>query len=140
MRRDPGLIPLSRDHQHALSLCVLADRALAAGSPTGEFPAQARNIARKFDEEMRAHFDFEERVLFPALAPFPQLAPLIAELLDDHRQLIGLVDTLRTSSRRAPIEQFSTLLEQHVRKEERSLFEQAQQLLSREELNRIGGL
>src|SRR4051794_9184869 len=90
MLRDPGLIPLSRDHHHALALCVFTERALAAdGSPTG-VAAAARRIVQKFDSEIRGHFEFEEQVLFPAFHGIPSTGTLIAELLAEHRRMVAL--------------------------------------------------
>jgi hemerythrin-like domain-containing protein len=138
MLRDPGLIPLSHDHQHALALCVLTERALAAGAPPEEVDAAAGRIIRLFDSEMRGHFEFEEQVLFPVLGHIESLAELIATLVGEHKAMIALVHRLRTNTVRADVEQFLKLLRGHVQKEERSLFEQAQQLLSREQLDTIG--
>ncbi len=51
---------------------------------------------------------------------------------------MALANTLRTVSRHVILGQFVALLEEHVRKEERSLFEQAQPVLTRAELDRFG--
>ncbi len=67
MLRDRALIPLSHQHQHALALCLLTERALAAAYTHGILRDQARNIVKHFDDEMRKHFDVEEEALFPAL-------------------------------------------------------------------------
>jgi iron-sulfur cluster repair protein YtfE (RIC family) len=87
MLRDPGLIPLSHDHQHALALCVLVDRALAGGASAAEELAQARRIVEAFDTELRDHFEFEERVLFPALAAVPEVREFLAQLEAEHQAL-----------------------------------------------------
>jgi len=79
----------------------------------------------------------EEEVLFPALADQAELNGLIAELQAEHVQLKDLVDLLRTRSDRAVLSSFANLLEQHIRKEERVLFEATQRLLSREQLDRL---
>ena len=138
MLRDPGLIPLSHDHHHALKLCVLARRALTPGAGPDQIATQAREIVEKFDSDIHGHFVFEESTLFPALAPFPGVRNLIAELLKEHRSMESLIEQIRTTKSRAPIEEFCEVLEQHVRKEEQSLFEEAQRLLSREQLDKIG--
>jgi len=54
MLRDPNLIPLSRQHQHALALCVRIDRA----SPVGDsgMAAWQSEIAQIFQSEIRVHF------------------------------------------------------------------------------------
>ncbi len=59
------------------------------------------------------------------------------ELAAEHRKMAALVDTLRHETDAALMLDFSTLLRQHVHKEERVLFQHAQQLLSREQLDSI---
>jgi hemerythrin-like domain-containing protein len=138
MLRDSALIPLSHDHQHALALCVLTDRALAATGAAESVAPQARRILEQFDSEIRDHFEFEEQVLFPALETFPSASNLVAELTMEHRRIVSIVDSLRLRSDRSVIQEFCQVLGQHVRKEERLLFEEAQRLLSREQLDEIG--
>ena len=138
MLRDPGLIPLSRDHQHALALCVLVRRALRKDGSAANAVAQAARIVQKFDSEIRDHFVFEEKVLFPKVMGLPELAGVVTRLLEEHVRLIGLVDQMRTNGDRAVIEEFCATLERHVHLEERVLFEETQRLLSREQLDRIG--
>jgi hemerythrin-like domain-containing protein len=139
MLRDAGLIPLSHDHHHALALCVMVERALSA-DPTGDTAAeQARRLVDQFDGEIRDHFEFEEQVLFPALEPFPALGPLVARLMLEHRTMRGYVDTLRARPDRGLVEEFVAALRRHVRTEERELFEEVQRVLTREQLDEIGG-
>jgi hemerythrin-like domain-containing protein len=137
MLRDPALIPLSHQHQHALALCLLTERALAA-SPTDDILRdQARTIVNHFDGEMRRHFDAEEEALFPALQSFSETRDLTVELIAEHRRMAVLVDAMRHEIDPPLMLDFAALLRQHVHKEERVLFEQAQRLLSREQLDFI---
>jgi hemerythrin-like domain-containing protein len=132
------LIPLSHDHHHALALCVLTDRALKADASQQSVSARARHIVEKFEEEIRGHFDFEEQVLFPALEAFPEMQQLLRQLFDEHVQLRALVQALDSRPDRATVHQFCELLGRHVRTEEGVLFEQAQGLLTRAQLDQIG--
>jgi hemerythrin-like domain-containing protein len=140
MLRDPGLIPLSHHQQQALGLCVLIDRALAAQTIDCEVvEKRARDIVDQFDTEMRKHFDFEETILFPALESFPDVHALVADLIAEHQRITSLVDSLRRVGDRGLMMEFSTLLREHIRKEERILFGEAQRLLTREQLDFIAG-
>jgi iron-sulfur cluster repair protein YtfE (RIC family) len=130
MRRHIGLIPLSHDHQHALALCVMADRDSDAAHASA-------NIIQTFDSEILDHFQFEEQVLFPMLAGFEPLADLVAELTAEHVRIIGFVTELRHMADMAVVRKLCASLRDHVRKEESVLFEQAQELLSAEQLNEI---
>jgi hemerythrin-like domain-containing protein len=137
MLRDKNLVPLSRQHQHALALCVRIDRA----SPIAEANVTAwqDEIAQHFEAEISIHFAAEEQVLFPAARKFSELLPLVEELISDHAWLrecfaAAKNQTLSGSEIRA----FATRLSTHIRKEERRLFEQMQKLLGKEEFARIG--
>lgn len=134
MLRDPSLIPLSHQHHNALALCVLSRRALAADSTPGSVAKVARRVIDRYELELVNHFEIEEQVLFPACAPLP----LVERLLAEHRAIETLVAQLRTAPSAALLEQFFELLSGHIRREEKELFEEAQRILPREELDRIG--
>ncbi len=134
MRRDPGLVPLSRQHQHALALCVLTERNFSQ-EPCEKLAAR---IVDAYDAELEHHFGVEERILFPALAGHPTLTALVAELIAEHGRLAQLVAELRSQPEAPAIREFTTLLGDHARKEERQLFEQAQQLLPAERMAELG--
>ena len=78
----PNLIPLSRQHQHALALCVRLDRAIQAGEIDVE--AWQAEMQQQFESEIGIHFAAEEKELFPAAARFLEMQPLVAELLAEH--------------------------------------------------------
>ncbi|MCZ2147568.1 MAG: hypothetical protein LC126_07315 [Bryobacterales bacterium] len=121
MLRDPNLIPLSHQHHNGLAPCVLTNRSLVKdGSP--------ENLHR-----LANPFAIDEEVLFAALN-----ISLVARPRQDHRRLELLVDTLRQSPFEPPVREFTALLHSHIRIEESGLFEQAQQLLSREALDQPG--
>jgi hemerythrin-like domain-containing protein len=137
MLRDPNLIPLSRQHQHALALCVRLDRASQAGQI--DLEAWQAEIQQQFDTEIGIHFDAEEKELFPVAARFPELQPLVAELRAEH-------DLLRDYFARAVVRNldlqslrtFGEKLVQHIRKEERQLFEGIQKVMTSQELAALG--
>ncbi len=137
MLRDPNLVPLSHQHQHALALCVRLERAPKA-TPE-EISRWNEEIDHTFLLEIRFHFQAEERLLFPATIRYPQMAQLVNELLAEHA-------TLRTYFERAgrgdlgppDLTAFATMLSGHVRKEERQLFEDCQRLMPPEEIGRVG--
>jgi len=137
MLRDKNLIPLSRQHQHALALCVRLDRAVQSGQVDAE--AWQAEIQQIFEQEIGTHFDAEERELFPAAASRPELRSLVEELLDEHealRQVFACAATRQLTS--DDLSRFAARLSAHIRKEERDLFERMQKLLSTNELAAIG--
>ena len=137
MLRDKNLVPLSRQHQHALALCVRLDRALQAGDVDGE--AWSEEIRQIFAQEVATHFAAEEKVVFPAAIAFPDLHPLVQELLAEHVNLRDLftramTSTLDVSNLRSFVDQLSS----HIRKEERQLFEGLQRVMTAAEFTRVG--
>jgi iron-sulfur cluster repair protein YtfE (RIC family) len=138
MVRHRSLIPLSHAHQHALALCVQIRRGLSGGAAASAVRGLAHSVISHFETEMREHFHCEETIVFPALSCIEDLRPVTAELFQEHRELAALVEHLRSEPDVQRLESFAEMLTQHVRKEERILFEQAQRLLSREDLDRLG--
>lgn len=137
MLRDPALIPLSRQHQHALALCVRIER--GPRSTTKQIQEWQQEIASLFEQEIRFHFDAEERVLFPAAERFSELRSLVRELRREHERLRAAVVTAADQTMSsADLTAFASLLSSHIRREERELFEGMQKLFSSEELHRLG--
>jgi hypothetical protein len=85
MLRDKSLIPLSHQHQRALALCVRIDRAQPI--PITNLQSWQTEIEQHFEQEINIHFSAEEQVLFPAASQFPELIPLVEELIADHTAL-----------------------------------------------------
>jgi hemerythrin-like domain-containing protein len=137
MLRDKNLIPLSHQHQRALALCVRLDRAIQAGEV--DLEAWQAEIQQLFEQEITFHFAAEEKELFPAAARFPELEPLIRELLTGHALLRNFFSraaarTLHVAGLQALVEKLAS----HIRKEERELFEKMQKLMKPEELCTVG--
>ena len=137
MLRDPSLIPLSRQHQHALALCVRIDRATKAGEL--DLEAWQAEIQQLFENEIEIHFAAEEKELFPTAEPFPDLQPLVRELLAEHAELRQYFSrAARRSLDRPSLASFGQKLVAHIRKEERQLFEGMQRVMSSQELAALG--
>jgi hemerythrin-like domain-containing protein len=137
MLRDPSLIQLSRQHQHALALCVRIERALReCAVDVGAWQLEMRQL---YKDEVQFHFAAEEEVLFPAARRFPELAALVEELWGDHerlRECFGRAEQGAMSQ--GELETFAKLLSGHIRKEERQLFEAMQNRMRPEELTSLG--
>ena len=137
MLRDKNLVPLSRQHQHALALCVRIDRA----SPIGEGALQEwqAEIAQQFEAEIKIHFSAEEQIVFTAARNFSELDPLIDELLAEHQLLRASFEKAEKKQMNAEeLSRFAGRLSEHIRKEERQLFERLQKLVPAEEMDRMG--
>lgn len=137
MLRDKNLVPLSRQHQHALALCVRIDRASPIAD--SDLAAWQAEITQLCQTEIEIHFVAEEKAVFPEARHFQELAPLVEELLADHADL-------RATFAKAESQELSSedvfvvakRLSAHIRKEERQLFERLQELMSQEQLALVG--
>jgi len=137
MLRNKSLIPLSHQHQRALALCVRIGRA----QPILDSDLQAwqAEIEQHFERDIKVHFTAEESTLFPMARRFPELTPLVEELIAEHASLRELFRQAQSHCMSAErLVAFSQQLSTHIRKEERQLFERMQQLMSPEELASLG--
>ena len=96
-------------------------------------------IAQHFRSEITFHFAAEERVLFPAARRFQELMPLVDDLLTDHSFLRErFAESQAGTLSSLDLHSFAQRLSSHIRKEERQLFERLQELLSAEEMAKLG--
>ncbi len=133
-RRHASLIPLSHDHRTALGLAFRLHHPAPPGPVTPLTPAStpasrtAETLAF-YDDNLLAHFRAEEEVLFPFLRTTmdADAATLMDALVADHRRFAVLRDEVAgavdDAARGPALTAFADLLEQHVRREERELFE-----------------
>jgi hemerythrin-like domain-containing protein len=137
MLRDKNLIPLSHQHQRALALCVRIDRAQPI--PAGDLEVWQAEIEEHFEQEIKIHFSVEEQLLFPAARKFPELIPLVEELVADHALLRESFSHAKAYSMTTQtLLAFAQHLSAHIRKEERQLFERSQQLMNPQDLAALG--
>ena len=114
MLRDPRLIELSREHHIALRL---SKRLAGAGSADG-LPA-ATSLLRQEKPTLLRHFGDEERDLLPQLIDFGEAA-LAERLVKEHRDM---EDLMACDQEPAALASLGRMLAEHVRFEERELFE-----------------
>ena len=139
MLRDPALVPLSHQHQHALALCVRIGKAFEEAGETPDVHPWEQEIVKQFDEEISAHFLAEEKHLFPLASQFEGLWQLVDELRIEHTLLRRYVEKARARNFTVTdLQVFTASLSEHIRKEERQLFEALQLLISPEVLNSAG--
>jgi hemerythrin-like domain-containing protein len=140
-RRDDSLIPLSREHQYALMLCLRIHRGLIEHDTDSKWlQMKADQAVCFFEGELAAHFQAEEEVLFPAMRELSGASRIINELLAEHGQMRWLIDQLRQielSSLASTLKEFADFLEAHIRKEERELFPIYEQQASPETIVRV---
>ena len=106
MQRDPNLVPLSRQHFRALVLCMRIHRKRAGRS------VLQREMLELYADDVRFHFQAEERFLFPAARRIAAAAPLVRELLAEHKKLQRTFTAARQRTLKgAELARFADLLE-----------------------------
>lgn len=126
MKRHTALQQLSREHHTALKLARQARLACETGHAAAIAEA-ARAINACFPDELEPHFRIEEKDLLPALQALGE-EEAVRRTLAEHAELRALDRQLRQPDS-ASLMRFATLLADHVRFEERELFELAQRRL-----------
>jgi hemerythrin-like domain-containing protein len=139
MLRDPNLVSLSHQHQHALALCVSIGKAFSEVQHTPDVHIWEQEIVALFDSEMARHFEAEERFVFPIASQHEQLQQLVDELRIEHTLVRR--NAARARARQftvTDLQVFTAMLSEHIRKEERQLFQELQDVVSTAELQQIG--
>lgn len=142
MQRDPRLIRLSREHHHALVMALRIERELP-DADIGGMKALYGDLIRFWSAGLLPHFNTENDCMLARLAkrsdPGLQHA---GRLQRDHREMEDLVEEMRVArtpdDRRVALERFGNRLREHIRWEERELFNWMQRELDEEDLDAIG--
>jgi hypothetical protein len=142
MKRDPSLVPLSREHHDGLAMA----RRLRRETPTADDAQVSRlcsDVCAFWDARLQAHFRAEvECLLVRLVRHLPAEHEAIAKTNADHVRIGGLVTTIIETSdpgeRREAVRRFGEALRSHIHWEEQVLFEIAQQRLKRDEMAAVG--
>lgn len=132
MKRDDRLIPLSHDHHHGLVLSLRIKKAVERAEVDAVMVA---DVQEAFAREIEPHFLQEENWLLPALREAGE-DDLVDRTLREHAELRELLSAASYSDL-GPLVSFGALLGDHIRFEERELFERAQDVLSEEVLDEL---
>lgn len=132
IRRHTALQPLSREHHHTLLLCWKIRQGFSKGVETHRIKRYADWF---FENHIQPHFREEEEHIFPILG---NENGLVKKAIGEHRKLSRLFnDDQETEKSLSLIEE---MLDNHIRFEERVLFNEIQQVASQEQLDRIHSL
>lgn len=141
-KRHPSLVLLSQDHHHGLALALRlrqGSNALLNDGWTHDREEQARRVRHFYETELRPHFKAEEDVLFPLVrSRLPAANALVDELSGQHRemeQIVAELPAIHGEGLDRRLAALGTILEKHIRSEERELFEAMQRQLPPEVLD-----
>jgi len=142
MKRDPALVRLSRDHNRGLILALYVERLLPTADDA-QLDRMQHEIVDFWQTALLPHFRAECECLLTRLVRHVALDDaLIRRTEDDHLRLNAILTRLRDAddvpTRRALIAELATVLRDHIRWEESTLFEAAQRLLAPAEMHLTG--
>lgn len=129
IKRHKALQPLSREHHHGLLLCWKIRTGFSKETAVERIKKYADWF---FENHLVAHFEMEEKYVFPLLG---KDAPLAQKAIAQHRNLERLfnsnVDLKKT------LISIETELNKHIRFEERILFNEIQKVADETQLQII---
>ncbi len=135
MKRNINLQPLSQDHHRALVLArKISHQAENSGAQQETF---VTNYAQEINQIVHEHFSLEERYIFDIEGTDNSVfTELSAMLILEHQQMKLLWQKIQSGDFHL-LAEFSSLLSQHTRCEERQLFPLVEQIFSQRQLEKI---
>jgi hemerythrin-like domain-containing protein len=142
-RRHAALLPLTKDHHHALSQARRL-RDSAASPDRGTRVRAADDFLNFYLGRALHHFREEEELFFPPAAEYEDARPLVVRAVMEHlniHRLVGLVkeDLFRSEVSGELLGEISEALRLHVRFEEDELFPLIERLVPSARLEEIAG-
>ena len=129
IKRSETLKPLSREHHHALLLCWKIKNGFNKGVSAERIKKYADWF---FEHHLLPHFEIEEKYVFTVLG---DEHPMVKQAKADHqtlKQLFTVAGDLESNLRK-----IEETLQNHVRFEERTLFNEVQKYATAEQLSDI---
>lgn len=105
-----------------------------------------RRLAKTVKSELQIHSHIEETVFYPAMEDTEndELSELVDEALDEHHDVEVLLEEIKRLNQdgkelRSKMTELQQKMEHHASGEEHEMFARARELLTEEELERVGG-
>ena len=129
LKRDPALVPLSREHHKGLILAQLlkADVPDYKGLPS-DVPGKVAYAKAEYEQRLKAHFEREEEWLVPiSLQAGGILTEMAQRISEEHQEIRTAIANLHEASAPETLDALGRKLEQHIRFEERGWFRALQE-------------
>lgn len=136
MKRDQNLYPLSHQHHNGLMAVLLLEKGVTKNA---DLKIMNDFILDCWESELENHFIAEEKNLDPSLLQLPQLSDLYNRMISEHELIRNIIDAIKQKQEsKELIVSFHTLLENHIRFEERMLFPFIQEHATEVSLSLLG--
>ncbi|HKK77503.1 MAG TPA: hemerythrin domain-containing protein [Saprospiraceae bacterium] len=129
LKRDPALIPLSREHHKGLILAQLlkSDVPNYKGLPD-DIPGKVAFAKTEYEQRLKTHFEREESWLIPLCqGKNKNLREMAQRIHEEHNQIREKITQLNEQSTPETLDQLGRLIESHIRFEEREWFQALQE-------------
>lgn len=140
MRRHESLMPLSRDHHDGLIAAQLLKKGAAKykGMPE-DFEGKSKYIVDFYYNHLVPHFEDEEEKLFPLIKSIDvEIDSMLNEIIQEHNLIKNHIKAVEENTHTIEsLDKLGNLLDSHIRKEERILFELIQDKCSSQLLDKI---
>lgn len=139
MKRHPALHSLSHDHHNGL---ILAQQ-MKKGAPEYKglpktFEGKLEYLFNFYENELINHFKEEEEILYPFVrGKNEKVDNLFQQIFAEHAQIHAFVKQMKDKPDENTMDKLGYLLETHIRKEERELFQLIQSALNDEEMQSL---
>ncbi len=105
--------------------------------------AERENLFQQIKQNLTVHAEAEEKVFYPRLEREAETEEIIEEAFDEHQEIKELLGEIETMSAEddewlAAVMKLKDTVEHHVEEEEGEMFDRAREVLSDEEINRLG--
>lgn len=132
IKRHEAIVQFSREHHFGLLLVWKIRQGLKAGLEPERIAKYALYF---FEEDLKAHFEEEERVLFSKMK---ETDGLKIKALREHREIFNIIAELQLEKNNPGVlTAFADALDRHIRFEERELFNHLQAQLTDDELTTL---
>jgi iron-sulfur cluster repair protein YtfE (RIC family) len=132
IRRSAALAPLSRDHHDGLLLAWKIRQGIKHHVPLLRIAAYCQWFLQ---HHLLQHFEQEERVLVPFLGMGSELS---SRIIEEHRAIKTTITGLVEKPEPQILEQLASLVTEHIRFEERTLFNEVEKLATPQQLAQMG--
>ena len=140
IKRDKALHILSHDHHHGLILAQLIKKGSPQYKNLPNTTEGKKDYSIKFYyDELIKHFEDEENILFPVVSgKDDEIDNLIEKIITEHKKIKQLINRLESDEDvENTLDELGSILESHIRKEERDLFMKIQAILTKEKLTTV---
>lgn len=120
IKRSAELAPLSRDHHQGLLLAFKLRQGIKKSIEASRMAAYAKWF---WTAHLVPHFDKEERYLPPVMG---ENDPLIQQMMEEHVAIKSKIEHLAETATNEAFEDVAQTITQHIRFEERVLFNEAE--------------